>query len=364
MRIAAISNAWISPVLASLMALTTARAEEPRLNEIQVIGSHNSYHVAPPAEVLEIIGKFQKDALTAWGYTHPPLTGQLAAGVRQFELDTFADPEGGLFASPLAVKLAALAGKPVPAFDPGGTLKKPGFKVLHVPDLDCWSNTPTLVAALTEMAAWSQANPQHLPVMILLECKDEPHPPLPTRPVPLTRDRLLELEKEILTALPKEKILRPDDVRRGEATLPAAIQRHGWPTIASLRGKFILTLDNTDGIRDRYLEGNPALENRLLFVSAPDETDPAAAWFKCNDPKREFEKIQSLVKHGFIVRTRADSGKPDAVMREKAFTSGAQWVSTDDFSADEPADSRVVFDGGKLVRSNPLIGKQSTVVTP
>ena len=36
--------------------------------------------------------------------------------------------------------------------------------------------------------------------MVLIECKDAAHPPLPTRPVAFTRDRLLELETAILGA--------------------------------------------------------------------------------------------------------------------------------------------------------------------
>jgi hypothetical protein len=364
MRLAAIAPAWAPSLLAFLLTLTIAGGAEPRLNQIQVIGSHNSYHRAPPAEVLEIIGKFQKNAVTAWGYTHPPLAEQLAAGIRQFELDTYADPQGGLFAKPLAVQLAALAGKPVAAFDPEGALKKPGFKVLHVPDLDCWSQSPTLASALSAMATWSQANPQHLPVMVLMECKDDAHPPLPTRPVPFSRERLLELEQEILTAIPQEKIFRPDDLRQEEASLPAAIQRHGWPTLAALRGKFIFALDNTNVVRERYLETNPTLEGRLLFVSAPDEQHPAAAWFKCNDPQRDHAKIQALVQRGFLVRTRADTSQPEAVMRERAFSSGAQWVSSDHFAPESPAESRVEFGEGRLVRPNPLTGDASLKIIP
>ena len=32
-----------------------APADEPRLNQIQVIGSHNSYHIAPDMTVMELI---------------------------------------------------------------------------------------------------------------------------------------------------------------------------------------------------------------------------------------------------------------------------------------------------------------------
>ncbi len=347
--------------LFALPFLLALAAAEPRLNEIQAIGSHNSYHIAPPASLLGALRKFHKD-IDAWNYTHPSLTRQLDAGLRQFELDIFADSQGGLFAEPLGMKLAALAGKNFPAFDPGGLLARPGFKVLHVPDIDCWSNAPTLTAALGEMAAWSGKNPRHLPLMILLECKDRPHPPLPTQPEPFTRERLLELEREILSIIPRERIILPDDIRRDAKTLREAVISHGWPALDTLRGKFILCLDNTDAIRDRYLEENPSLEGRLIFVSAPDARHPAAAWFKRNDPERGFEDIQSLVKAGFLVRTRSDTRAPDAAMRDKAFASGAQWISTDHFAG--PEGERVSFENGATIRGNLLIGDPAAKIEP
>lgn len=344
---------------------TSSRADALRLNEIQVIGSHNSYHQSPPPAVLAVIGNFRKDAVEAWNYTHPPLGQQLTdAGLRQFELDVYADPKGGLFADPLGPKLARLSGSNPPSFDPSGELKKPGFKILHVPDLDCWSNHPTLDSALAEFRAWSDANPRHLPVMILLECKDAAHPPLPTQPVPFTRERLLELEAAILAMLPREKLICPDDIRKDSPTLREAVTGRGWPALDDCRGKFLFTLDNADAIRDRYLEGNPSLEGRILFVSAPDETHPAAAWFKCNDPVREFETIQSRVKRGFLVRTRADDDRPDARTRERALESGAQWISTDLFSDKLPAASRVAFPDGEKVRANPVNGAQDRPIPP
>lgn len=342
------------------ISLTLASADEVRLNQIQAIGSHNSYHMAPPKELLETIVKFNKDA-KVWNYTHPPLSAQLDMGVRQFELDIFADTNGGLFSNPSMLQLARMAGAKDLSFDPDGKLAKPGFKVLHIPDIDCWSNAPTLKGALAEMKAWSDKNPRHLPVMILLECKDQSQPPLPAKPEEFTRERLLELEKEVLSVIPAGRVLEPDEVRGQEKTLREAVTKHGWPGLDSLRGKFIFCLDNTDGIRSRYIEGNPSLEKRLVFVSAPDAKHPAAAWFKCNDPEAQQQEIKDLVKAGFLVRTRGDTHKPDSEMQAAAFASGAQWVSTDHF---RPEDKDRVSFGGKTVRPNPVTGDPGMKIGP
>lgn len=344
------------PALLLAAAALPSSGQDLKLNQIQAIGSHNSYHMAPPEALMKTVVKINKDA-AAWNYTHPPLAQQLEIGVRQFELDIFVDSKGGLFANPMALKLAQLAGEKLPAFNASGEYSKPGIKVLHVPDVDCWSTVPSLKGALEEMRAWSDKHPQHLPVMVLLECKDQRDGAVPTKPETFTRERLLELEQEILAAIPAARILRPDDVRGTTPTLREAVVQKGWPTVDSLRGKFLFCLDNTDEIRSRYLESNPALEGRLIFVSAPDEKDPAAAWFKCNDPKREKEQILRLVKAGFLVRTRSDVNKPDAAMKEAAFTSGAQWVSSDRFIK-EKADS-VTFDGN-LFRVNPISAPEAS----
>ena len=92
-------------------------------------------------------------------------------------------------------------------------------------------------------------------------------------------------------------------------------------------------MDNEGELPTAYLEGHPSLRKRVMFVSV-GETDSASAFLKLNDPVGDFEKIQRVVKQGFLVRTRADSGtresrSNDGSKRDRAFASGAQFVSTD-----------------------------------
>ena len=118
---------------------------------------------------------------------------------------------------------------------------------------------------------------------------------------------------------------------------------------------------NGGAIRDRYVEGHSSLEGRVMFATV-GEKDPGAGFFKLNDPVGSFERIQRLVKAGFIIRTRADAGtsearKMDTTRRDKALASGAQFVSTDYPEADERlSEYRVGFAGGKPVRKNPVSG--------
>ena len=83
---------------------------------------------------------------------------------------------------------------------------------------------------------------------------------------------------------------------------------------------------------------------------------------KLNDAIDDFDHIQNMVKQGFLVRTRADVGTResranDPRRRDKAFASGAQFISTD-YPEPNPRFSsyRVRFEGGIVVRTNPVNG--------
>src|SRR6185437_16063018 len=116
-----------------------------RINQIQVIGSHNSYHAGLPPGMRALLEKTKPESLRGLDYAHPPLEKQFDGGVRQIELDIFADSKGGRYAHPAGPAAEAAAG--VTADDPNANadvMSKPGFKVMHVQDLDQQSNCQPL----------------------------------------------------------------------------------------------------------------------------------------------------------------------------------------------------------------------------
>ncbi|MBP9900115.1 MAG: phosphatidylinositol-specific phospholipase C1-like protein [Verrucomicrobia subdivision 3 bacterium] len=334
-----------------------------RLNQIQVIGTHNSYHLRGHDSLLALIAQVNPNARREVDYGHRPLPEQLAQlGIRQIELDCYADPDGGRYATPLGLARVVQAGlPPVPDPDPTGRLRAPGIKVMHVPDIDFASSALTLVDALRRVREWSVKHPRHVPVFIMLELKEDALGPGFTQPAPFDQAQLANLESEIRSVFPREAILTPDDVRGQSATLPEVLRHSGWPSLDSVRGRVMFGMDNEDAVRDRYLEGHPALEGRLLFVSVP-ATHPAAAWMKRNDPVGDFERIQELVRNGFMVRTRADSDTAEARTndprkREQALASGAQFVSTDYPEPDLRFSAYCVrLPDGVIARPNPVNG--------
>jgi len=295
-------------------------------------------------------------------YSHVPLTQQFTElGIRQIELDLFADPEGGLYAKPAALTMVQGA-PPVSHVD---AMKQPGAKVLHVQDIDYLTTVPTLVGALMETRAWLQANPKSCPILVLLELKQSSIPGL-SQPIHFDAQQLDAVDKEILSVFTSEEIILPEDVMGEHETLREAVLQKGWPRLDDARGKVLFAMDNGGELAEAYLAGHPSLRGRVMFVGV-DESHPAAAFMKLNNPNRDFDKIQRLVKEGFLVRTRADAGTResranDSSRCKKAQLSGAHFISTDYPAPDKRfSDYRCCLPGQIVARVNPVSGASFTI---
>ena len=344
-----------SPKLRRLRAKINGRCVA--LNEVQVLGSHNSFHIQPRPGIQTLLALFDAALAATLEYTHIPLADQFSnQGVRQIELDIFADPVGGLYD---LRRLLILTNEDPDSGIPA--LEQPGLKVLHVQDVDFETTCVTFVECLQVVKRWSDTHRGHLPIAILVEMKEDEIPdPVPlgfTKPLIFGASDLDDIDEEIRSVFPKNQVLTPDDVRRGRATLDEAVTTLGWPRLDAVRGRVLFLMDNGGSKRDLYRAGRPALEGRMLFTnSVPGDAD--AAFVKMNNP---FDPdIPSVVAAGYIVRTRADADTVEArtgdtAPREAALASGAQFVSTD-YPVPDPdfTDYFVQIPGGTPGRCNPV----------
>lgn len=357
---------WVAAVLCAVVAAcgsdddSGSSGPDLRLNEMQVVGSHNSYHIQPGEVLFGLLTDFAPPLAESFEYTHVPLGEQFETqGVRQIELDVFYDPDGGLYESPIGLQLAT--GDPM-ATIPG--LDLPGFKVFHVQEIDFETTCQTLIECLLDVKDWSDGHPHHVPIMILIEAKDDEIPdPLDLGfliPPPIGAFELDLLDDEIRSVFPEEQIITPDDVRGERATLEEAVLLDGWPSLSAARGKVMFALDNGGAKKADYTAGHESLRGRILFTSSePGEAE--AGFVKLNDAIGDFDRIRELVADGFIVRTRADSPEgnearnDDTMRRDVALESGAQYVSTD-YPVPNPdfSDYQVQMPGGMPVRCNPI----------
>lgn len=331
-----------------------------KMNQIQVIGTHNSYHAGLAPSEAKLMMESNPKLYQALEYRHPALDQQLDSGVRQIELDIFADSEGGRYAHPAGPDAVAAAGLPKdPVFDPEGLMKKPGFKVMHAQDIDYRSNCQQLIACLRIVRAWSKRHPQHIPVFILLETKQSDLPPKyhAVTTEKFTAATFDALDAEIRAVFQPNEMITPDLVRGKFRTLEEAVLHDHWPQLATARGKVVFLMDQRP-VGPVYLDGHPSLRQRLIFTNA-EPGQPDCAFTEENEGSQET--ITALVRKGYLVRTRTDSDTQqartnDTTRRDIALASGAQLLSTDYPSSEASTWTgyAVSLPNGAVARCNPV----------
>ena len=171
-----------------------------RIDDLRMLGTHNSYHLRPARELIP--GE-------PADYAHPPLDVQLDAGIRSLELDAY---------------------------------NSPTFPVLHSLLVDTLSSCPTLEDCLATIDTWSREHPKHEPLVLFFEPKV-----LPTNSNPSVQaaidasaaeqsitawdaaglDRVDPLTRDTFS----KRLITPDQVRGKQKTLRDAVRKDGWPTV-------------------------------------------------------------------------------------------------------------------------------------
>jgi hypothetical protein len=304
--------------------------ENLHVNDLLSVGTHNSYKSAiPEAELTQLRARSTR-AATLLDYSHSRLSEQLDDGARQLELDVYYDPQGGRFADPLGPRMLGQRLDDAAAAE----LAKPGFKVLHIPDFDFRSTCARFVVCLQTVKAWSDAHPDHIPILILINAKDDS--PLGTSGAAIAKFDTAAfdaLDAEVASVFADDDLITPDQVQGKRATLRDAVLEQGWPKLGDARGRVFFALDEAPKKVAMYRGNRRSLEGRRMFVNI-DESSPAAAYITLNEPLQDAKRIRAAVEAGFIVRTRADADtlearSGEAARREAALSSGAQYVSTD-----------------------------------
>jgi calcium-dependent phosphoinositide phospholipase C len=341
-----------------MMAGIDEHFDDLHINQVQMIGSHNSYKQAIDPILFKLLSRVDSATVSKFAYSHISLTEQLDLGLRGLEIDVYADAKGGKYMHPKGLDWAP-GQQP---YDTAGEMKEPGFKVFHIQDIDFRSNCPTFKGCLQELKRWSEAHRDHYPVFITMNAKDEDiNKPGFTLPEKFTGAIFDQLDQAIVEGLGRERVITPDDIRGKYSSLEEAVRAGNWPTLKRSKGKFIFILDETGDKRAVYISGHPSLKGRLLFVNA-DPGMPEAAIVIRNNPKKD--DITALVEKGYIVRTRADSDTYEARMNdqsvfESACNSGAQIISTDYYRKSRlfNSDYIVRFKDGVYFRKNPVVAK-------
>jgi hypothetical protein len=343
----------------ALMLLAgTALAQAPaaldglRLDQVRMLGSHNSYRKFPsPAEEARLKA-IDPQGWAGLDYGHPPLETQLALGLQQFEIDVNPDPQGGLYAAPYADATPEVK----------ALMAAPGAKVLHIAGKDTEVHCLTFRKCLAVFARWSDAHPDHAPVVILVNSSDPDRiPGLFPHDIRFDQASIDALDQDVAQVIGRNRLVTPDDVRGDHATLREAVLAKAWPTLGQMRGKFLFILDGNEAHETFLRTGHPSLKGRTMFGWF-DEHTPEAAAFNIQEPGKDRDLIRRLVGEGFIVRTRSDSNVVEARTRDgsrmkAALASGAQIISTDYYAgAPDPEGFGFTVDfEGPMLRCNEVV---------
>ena len=256
--------------------------DDVKINEIAVIGTHNSYQVLPTPQkyafekYLMFLSGGKKG--TKLNFEMDPYTEQLEHGIRNLEID-------------------------IETVDKNGEIS---FIVTHSPISDNTSSAYDFEKGLYEIAMWSDNNPNHMPVYLLIEPKGEV--PSVNNMKNFSINYAKELDKTIREVI-DDKLLTPDLAMGDFENFEEMRMADGWPSLKKAAGKIIVLL-HPCSVTDEYINLDPSLKSQAMFpmLRFEDIDKPYASFILDNDPKeaKENNKI-TVYEKNLMVRTRADN---------------------------------------------------------
>lgn len=277
-----------------------------KYNEVAFIGTHNSYQIEATEEFLKLYNAVDVvtfgiiDGETA-DFTMDTLTEQMQLGIRNFEID----------------------------IETIITDDEIGFVVSHSPLLDNTSSCYDFEKALEEIKMWSDANPNHLPISIIIEPKEFL--------LPIGGMRNFNLEyANAFDALLREKLgetlLTPSEMMSEYASLKEMREADGWLPLEDTLGKVLVLMHDT-AVTEDYINQDVSIKSQAMFpmLRFDDRNETYTSFIICNDPEDALEnKSEAIDECNLIVRTRADSYPTFSDERyELANQCGSQIISTD-----------------------------------
>ncbi len=301
-----------------------------KFNELSFIGTHNSYQT-PALEELKTIyrnlsyltfGIVPAEKTDFWSET---LTDQLNCGIRSLEMD-------------------------IETFDRDGEVS---FTCMHKPYTDMTTSCYDFALAMKEISMWSDNNPNHLPITILIEPKDISIPLKDMKSFNV--DYAKELDEVLRKSLGK-KLFTPADMLRDYSSFGEMRMADDWCKVEDMLGKVVVLLHECD-VTEKYISIDPTVKTQAMFpmLREKDIHRDCTSFILCNKPEELLRIINEVNSNKIMVRTRADKfTEVSDENRANAFASGANIISTDfPVRTDLTADSYFVsFEEYATVKGN------------
>lgn len=311
--------------------LSEALESGVKFNEMSFLGTHNSYQTAALEETKKLyqslsalsFGIYKADKIE---FESETLTDQLNCGIRSLEID-------------------------IETFDRDGEIS---FTCMHKPYFEMTTSCYDFSLTLKEIAMWSDNNPGHLPITIIIEPK-ESFIPLEDMEY-FNVDYALAFDEALREGL-GDKLFTPADMLRDYQSFGEMRAEDDWCKVKDMLGKVVVLLHDCE-VTEEYIAVDPSVRTQAMFpMLRPEDAErDCTSFILCNEPSELLEIEEDIIdEKKIMVRTRSDEfTKITEERRENAFASGANIISTDyPFRTDyKTGDYVVMFDGNTTVRPN------------
>lgn len=335
-RIASLESAYSSGAVAPIDEKTIFAGDLEaeleagiKFNELNFMATHNSYQTPSIGATKKMykslsqitFGLVSEKKVDFWSET---LTQQLNCGLRSFELD-------------------------IETFDRDGEIS---FTCMHSPYFEMATSCYDFSLALKEISMWSDNNPDHLPITIIIEPKSSF---LPLKDMEYFNIDYAKALDAVIRENLGEKLFTPADMQRGYSSFGEMRAADDWCRVKDMLGKVLILLHDCD-VTEKYIEIDHSVKSQAMFPMLREEDidRDCASIILCNDPESLLEiKEEVISEKKIMVRTRSDKfTSVTDERREQALASGANIVSTDyPVRTDlKPGDYVVTFGGNSTVR--------------
>ena len=298
-----------------------------KINELNFIATHNSYQSASIDETKKLYRNlsdltFGLVSANSGDFASETLTNQLNCGIRSFEID-------------------------VETFDRDGEIS---FTCMHSPYLEMATTCYDFELAMKEIVMWSDNNPNHLPITIIVEPKSVF--------IPLEDMEFFNLDyaKALDSTLREtlgEKLFTPADMLRDYASFGEMRKADDWCEVKDMLGKVVVLMHECS-VTEKYIDIDPSIKSQAMFpmLRYDDIERDCTSFILANGTKKLIKYQELAAENKVIMRTLADSyanKNEDDV--ELILASRTHIISTDfPPRTDNSADSYVVSFNGKTVR--------------
>ena len=253
-----------------------------KYNEVVFLGTHNSYKNGATDEYKKLydaldVATFGIVSAETTDFAADTLTQQLELGIRNLELD-----------------IETVVGEEI------------SFAVSHMPYMDNVSSCYDLALALEEVKLWSENNPGHLPVSIIIEPKRAVLPVGGMRGFNLEYANILD---ELVGEVMGDTLLTPADMMGDYSSFKEMREADGWLPLGDTMGKVLVLLHDCSAT-DKFISQDETIKSRAMFpvLRYEDRNESYTSFILDNEPdialRHEKENIDEC---NLIVRTRADS---------------------------------------------------------